>query len=152
MLPIDTGTVISILNLNSDDRIIATFEKHSPKAVLILKRLSDEGVWKNLQESRAGEDVQYSFMFAYCYYLLVSTVEFLNLKTLGEGIIKSTGIDEQSTELLTGTEIKSFKTNLEIQALELISEYLNQAGYDRLKELKTGKSKINKTGIKIAVI
>jgi len=152
MLPIDTGTVISILNLNSDERIIATFEKHSPKAVLILKRFSDEGVWKNLQESRAGEDVQYSFMFAYSYYLLVSTVEFLNLKTLGEGIIKSTGIDEQSTELLTGTEIKSFKTNLEIQALELISEYLNQAGYDRLKELKTGKSKINKTGIKIAVI
>jgi len=152
MLPIDTGTVISILNLNSDDRIIVTFEKHSPKAVLILKRFSDEGVWRNLQECRAEEDVQYSFMFAYSYYLLVSAVEFLNLKTLGEGIIKSTGIDEQSTELLTGTEIKTFKKNLEIQALELISEYLNQAGYDRLKELKTGKSKINQTGIKIAVI
>jgi hypothetical protein len=152
MLPIDTNTAISILNLNSDDRIIATFDQHAQKVVLLLKRITDEDIWNDLQADLADEDTQNSFKFAYSYYLLVSAVEFLNLKTLGEGIIKSTGIDQQSTELLTGSEIKAFKKNLEIQALELISEYLNEAGFDRLKELKTGKSKINQTGIKIAVI
>ncbi len=152
MLPVETSLAISILNLNSDDRIISTFDQHSPKAVLLLKRVTDDDIWNDLQSDIAVEDIQNSFKFAYCYYLLSSTVEFLNLKTLGEGIIKSTGIDQQSTELLTGSEIKSFKKNLEIQALELISEYLNTDGYDRLKELKIGSSKLNKTSIKIAVI
>jgi len=152
MLPIDTSIAISILNLNSDDRIISTFDQHSSKAVLLLKRVTDEDIWNDLQADIADEDIQNSFKFAYCNYLLASTVEFLNLKTLGEGIIKSTGIDQQATELLTGSEIKSFKKNLEIQALELIYEYLNSDGYDRLKELKIGSSNLNKTSIKIAVI
>ena len=152
MLPIDTPTATSILNLNSDERIIATFDQHAPKVVLLLKRITDEDIWNDLQADIADEDTQNSFKFAYSYYLLVSAVEFLNLKTLGEGIIKSTGIDQQSTELLTGSEIIAFKKNLEIQALELIIEYLNEAGFDRLKELKTGKSIINQTGIRMAVI
>ncbi|MCD4818660.1 MAG: hypothetical protein K8S23_08200 [Candidatus Cloacimonetes bacterium] len=152
MLPINTKTVIKVLNLSSDERIYSTFEEHSPLVMLWLKRVTDEDIWDELQQKTVEEDLQNSYKFAYCYYLLASTIEFLNLKTIGEGIIKTTGLDQQSTELLSGSEIQSFKKNLEIQALETILEYTNATGYDRLRELKLGTSKFRKTGIKATVI
>ena len=68
--------------------------------------------------------------------MLHSTTEFLNLKTLGEGIVKTVGLDQSATELLTGSEIDAFKANLERRALTLLRNYLNQCGMERLVELK----------------
>jgi hypothetical protein len=64
--------------------------------------------------------------------MLHSTCEFLNLKTLGEGIVKTVGLDQSATELLTGSEIDSFKANLELRALTGLRDYLNQQGQNRL--------------------
>jgi len=64
--------------------------------------------------------------------MLHSTAEFLNLKTLGEGIVKTVGLDQSATELLTGSEIDSFKANLELRALTGLRDYLNQQGQNRL--------------------
>jgi hypothetical protein len=64
--------------------------------------------------------------------MLYSTAEFLNLKTLGEGIVKTVGLDQSATELLTGGEIDSFKANLELRALTGLRDYLNQQGQNRL--------------------
>jgi len=150
--PLNTSTVIQILNLNNDERIINTFNAHGGRAVLWLKKVSEEDIWDAVQGDLGESDAEESYKFAYCYYLLVSTIQFLNLKTIGEGIIKTTGLDQQSTELLTGSEIQSFKKNLEIQALEVIEDYLNATGYDRLRELKLGTTKLKRTGTKAAVI
>lgn len=150
--PLNTSTVIQILNLSSDERITNTFTAHGGRAVLWLKKVSEEDTWDAVQGDLGESDAEESYKFAYCYYLLASTIQFLNLKTIGEGIIKTTGLDQQSTELLTGGEIRSFKKNLEIQALETIEDYLNATGYDRLRELKLGTTKLKRTGIKAAVI
>jgi len=64
--------------------------------------------------------------------MLHSTCEFLNLKTLGEEIVKTVGLDQSATELLTGSEIDSFKANLELRALTGLRDYLNQQGQNRL--------------------
>lgn len=59
-----------------------------------------------IQEDMPEEDpLLISFRFGFCFLTLHSTCEFLNLKTLGEGIIKTVGLDQSATELLTGSEI-----------------------------------------------
>jgi hypothetical protein len=67
--------------------------------------------------------------------MLHSTAEFLNLKTLGEGIVKTVGLDQSATELLTGGEIDALKANLELRALTILREYLSPIGMQRLEEL-----------------
>ncbi len=61
------------------------------------------------------------------------------MKTLGEGIVKTVGLDQSATELLTGSEIDAFKANIELRALTVLSSYLNQIGLDRLNELNPSK-------------
>jgi hypothetical protein len=79
--------------------------------------------------------------------MLHSTCEFLNLKTLGEGIVKTVGLDQSATELLTGSEIDAFKANLELRALTVLSSYLNQTGLDRLNELKPRQARPIRVGV-----
>jgi hypothetical protein len=79
--------------------------------------------------------------------MLHSTCEFLNLKTLGEGIVKTVGLDQSATELLTGSEIDTFKANLELRALTVLSSYLNQTGLDRLNELKPRTPRVIRVGV-----
>jgi len=79
--------------------------------------------------------------------MLHSTCEFLNLKTLGEGIFKTVGLDQSATELITGSEIDAFKANLELRALTVLSSYLNQTGLDRLNELKPRTPRVIRVGV-----
>ncbi|MDD2601101.1 MAG: hypothetical protein PHO37_18065 [Kiritimatiellae bacterium] len=88
-----------------------------------------------------------SFRFGFCFLMLQSTCEFLNLKTLGEGIVKTVGLDQSATELLTGSEIDAFKAKLELRALALLRNYLNQSGMDRLTELKPRLPKVLRAGV-----
>jgi len=88
-----------------------------------------------------------SFRFGFCFLMLHSTCEFLNLKTLGEGIVKTVGLDQSATELLTGSEIDAFKAKLELRALTLLRNYLNQSGMERLSELKPRLPKVLRAGV-----
>jgi len=88
-----------------------------------------------------------SFRFGFCFLMLQSTCEFLNLKTLGEGIVKTVGLDQAATELLTGSEIDAFKAKLELRALTLLRNYLNQSGMERLVELKPRLPKVLRAGV-----
>ena len=71
----------------------------------------------------------------------------LNLKTLGEGIVKTVGLDQSATELLTGSEIDAFKANLELRSLTILKSYLNPAGLDRLNELKPRQPRLIRVGV-----
>ena len=88
-----------------------------------------------------------SFRFGFCFLMLQSTCEFLNLKTLGEGIVKTVGLDQSATELLTGSEIDAFKANLELRALTILQSYLNSTGLDRLNELKPRQARAIRVGV-----
>ena len=85
--------------------------------------------------------------YATIILMLHSTCEFLNLKTLGEGIVKTVGLDQSATELLTGSEIDAFKANLELRALTGLRDYLNPNGMQRLDELKPRPPRAIRVGV-----
>lgn len=140
-IPIEVKTALKVLNLESELSANEVWSEHQANVLMWLEKVTLSNAYmKALNEEPDGFMYANQFKYAYCFYLFSSVLEFINLKTLGSGIIKTTGIDAQTTELLTGDEILSFKNNLEIRALESVSVCLSSYGKARLKELKYGKS------------
>jgi len=140
-IPVEVKTALKVLNLEPELSTNEVWSEHQANVLMWLEKVTLSNAYvKALNEEPESFMYANQFKYAYCFYLLSSVLEFINLKTLGSGIIKTTGIDAQTTELLTGDEILSFKNNLEIRALESVSVCLSAYGKARLKELKYGKS------------
>ena len=145
LIPINVETVLSVLNLPQDLADNQIFTEHQSNVMDWLSKVVKKDIYEIATTESHPDALLYatSFKFAYCFYMLSSVLEFINLKTLGSGIIKSTGIDDQSTDLLSGSEIQSFKNNLEIRALTNLSRHLSLYGLELLNELKFGKKEAN---------
>ena len=148
-IPVETSDVLAVLNLPKEmvDNVI--FKEHRGLVLETIRSL----VLENYYQDAIGHDYPdddpflISFRFGFCFLMLQSTCEFLNLKTLGEGIVKTVGLDQSATELLTGSEIDAFKANLELRALTILQAYLNLAGLDRLNELKPRQPRAIRVGV-----
>ena len=125
------------------------FKEHRGLVLETIRSLVLDNFYQDATRVDYPEDDPFliSFRFGYCFLMLQSTCEFLNLKTLGEGIVKTVGLDQSATELLTGSEIDTFKANLELRALTVLSSYLNQTGLDRLNELKPRTPRVIRVGV-----
>ena len=148
-IPVETDVMLAILNLPKEMANNGIFKEHQGLVMkmihtLVLQEHYDRATHDDLPEE---EPFLVSFRFGFCFLMLHSTAEFLNLKTLGEGIVKTVGLDQSATELLTGSEIDAFKAKLELRALTLLRNYLNQSGMDRLTELKPRLPKELKAGV-----
>lgn len=148
-IPVEVKDVITILNLPADMAENPIFSEHE---ALVLKRLAEICLEDDYNDAagddlEAGDAVYVAFRYGYAFLLLESVAEFLNLKTLGEGIVKSIGLDSSATELLTGAEIEDFKSKLEMRALGLLKGYLNEDGLGRLYELKPRPARLIKAGV-----
>jgi hypothetical protein len=148
-LPVEIPEVLSILNLPSELDTNPVFKNHKPLVLETIKGIVVDNFYQSAFDPRVGdEDPLYiAFRFAYCFYILHSTCEFLNLKTLGEGIVKTVGLDQSATELLTGAEIDAFKSKLELRALTVLSAYLNDAGKDRLGIISPRPPRVIRVGV-----
>jgi hypothetical protein len=148
-IPVETNEVLAVLNLPKEmaDNII--FKEHKGLVLETIRSLVLENYYQDATRIDYPDDDPFliSFRFGFCFLMLQSTCEFLNLKTLGEGIVKTVGLDQSATELLTGSEIDAFKANLELRALTLLRNYLNQSGMDRLTELKPRLPKVLRAGV-----
>ena len=148
-IPVEIDAILSILNLPKEMSNNGIFKEHQGLVMemihsLVLQEHYDRATHDDLPEE---EPFLVSFRFGFCFLMLHSTAEFLNLKTLGEGIVKTVGLDQSATELLTGGEIDALKTNLELRALVAIQSYLNNAGLDRLNELKPRPARSIRVGV-----
>ena len=148
-IPVDTKEVLAVLNLPKEMANNSIFKEHQGLVLemihsLVLQEHYDRATHDDLPEE---EPLLVSFRFGFCFLMLHSTCEFLNLKTLGEGIVKTVGLDQSATELLTGSEIDAFKAKLELRALTLLRNYLNQSGMERLTELKPRLPKVLRAGV-----
>ncbi|MDP3115464.1 MAG: hypothetical protein Q8M98_11950 [Candidatus Cloacimonadaceae bacterium] len=148
-IPITAYVMTSVLNLPTEMHEKPIFSEHSQLVIELIRSVVQEEYYLNAVYPSVymGEAYYTSFRFGYCFYMLYSTCEFLNLKTLGEGIVKSVGLDQSATELLTGAEIDAFKFNLEKRALQSLSPYLSQVGKDRLEQLSPKVSKKFRAGV-----
>ena len=148
-IPVETSDVLAVLNLPKEMADNVIFKEHRGLVLETIRSL----VLDNYYQDAIGHDYPdddpflISFRFGFCFLMLQSTCEFLNLKTLGEGIVKTVGLDQSATELLTGSEIDAFKANLELRALTLLRDYLNQSGMERLVELKPRLPKVLRAGV-----
>ena len=148
-IPVETNAMLAILNLPKEMGDNGIFKEHRGLVMemihsLVLQEHYDHAIHDDLPEE---EPFLISFRFGFCFLMLHSTAEFLNLKTLGEGIVKTVGLDQSATELLTGSEIDAFKAKLELRALTLLRNYLNQSGMERLTELKPRLPKVLRAGV-----
>ena len=148
-IPVETDVMLAILNLPKEMFNNGIFKEHQGLVLemihsIVLREHYDRATHDDLPEE---EPFLVSFRFGFSFLMLHSTAEFLNLKTLGEGIVKTVGLDQSATELLTGSEIDAFKANLELRALTILHTYLNPAGLDRLNELKPRQPRAIRVGV-----
>jgi len=148
-IPVETIDLLAVLNLPREMADNVIFKEHKGIVMETIRSLVLDNFYQDATRIDYPEDdpLLISFRFGFCFLMLQSTCEFLNLKTLGEGIVKTIGLDQSATELLTGSEIDAFKAKLELRALTLLRNYLNQSGMDRLTELKPRLPKELKAGV-----
>ncbi len=151
-IPVTTADVLKMLNLPADMSTNDIFELHSPLVLKMLSEYTTEDAYAEAlddEEAEPGEDeavvyttLQTAFRFGYAFLMLNSTCEFLNLKTVGQGIVKTIGLDSSATALLTGGEIDAFKDSLETRALTLLKAYLSPVGIARMDALNPKPRKL----------
>lgn len=160
-IPVSVADALKMLNLPSDLAGNQIFEQHSPIVIDELEYFTTEDDFEDatedieVAEPEEGEEpdaveysaLQTSFRLAYAFLLLKSTLEFLNLKTVGQGIVKVVGMDSSATELLTGGEIGAMQDALEIRALKAVRKYLSNEGRARLEDLMPRKARLVKAGV-----
>lgn len=148
-IPVETNDLLAVLNLPKEMSDNFIFKEHKGLILETIRSLVLENYYQDATRNDYPEDDPFliSFRIEYCFLMLQSTCEFLNLKTLGEGIVKTAGLDQSATELLTGSEIDAFKANLELRALSVLSSYLNPTGLDRLNELKPRQARPIRVGV-----
>ncbi len=148
-IPVETSDVLAVLNLPKEMADNVIFKEHRGLVLETIRSIVLENYYQDATRNDYPDDDPFliSFRFGYSFLMLQSTCEFLNLKTLGEGIVKTVGLDQSATELLTGSEIDAFKAKLELRALTLLRNYLNQSGMERLVELKPRLPKVLKAGV-----
>ena len=148
-IPVEIDAMLAILNLPKEMGDNSIFKEHRTLVLEMVRSVVlPEHYTRAIQEDMPEEEpFLVSFRFGFCFLMLHSTAEFLNLKTLGEGIVKTVGLDQSATELLTGSEIDAFKANLELRALTILQAYLNSTGLDRLNELKPRQARAIRVGV-----
>jgi len=148
-IPVEIDAMLAVLNLPKEMGDNGIFKEHRTLVLEIVRSVVlPEHYTRAIQDDMPEDDpFLISFRFGFCFLMLHSTCEFLNLKTLGEGIVKTVGLDQSATELLTGSEIDAFKANLELRALTILQAYLNPAGLDRLNELKPRQPRAIRVGV-----
>ena len=148
-IPVETIDLLAVLNLPKEMTDNVIFKEHKGLVMETIRSLVLDNFYQEATRIDYPDDDPFliSFRFGYCFLMLQSTCEFLNLKTLGEGIVKTVGLDQSATELLTGSEIDAFKAKLELRALTLLRNYLNQSGMERLVELKPRLPKVLRAGV-----
>lgn len=153
IIPVPVIEALATLNLPADLASNALFQEHSPLVMALLESCLEPESYASLigegeDEDEPSDSLATNVRAAFCFLLLASTVEFLNLKTVGEGIVKVVGLDASQTALLTGAEIEALQNRLTRRALSSLTPWLSADGHATLaSSFPTGPS-----GLRVAVI
>jgi hypothetical protein len=147
-IPVEPKALCAMLNLPDEMAGKPIFDQHVGLVLRHLERITQADALKDaFEDLREDDPIYIGFRFGYAFLMLASVAEFLNLKTLGEGIVKTIGFDAQVTELLTGAEIEAFKNGIEKRALISLQPWLNECGLDRLEQLSPRPARRFRIGV-----
>ncbi|MDP3114213.1 MAG: hypothetical protein Q8M98_05480 [Candidatus Cloacimonadaceae bacterium] len=92
-IPVEIDAMLSILNLPKEMGDNGIFKEHKAVVMETIRTLVlPEHYNRAIQDDMPEEEpFLISFRFGFCFLMLHSTCEFLNLKTLGEGLVKTVG-------------------------------------------------------------
>ena len=149
-IPVPVPYALNALNLPADMAKNPVFQEHEPLVMAELEICLEPEAYASLTDGAEppSEFLEVAAKGAYCFLLLASTLEFLNLKTVGEGIVKVIGLDASHTDLLTGEEIEAFRARLYRRALGSLTSWLSPRGH----EIYAMSFPSGTAGIRIAVI
>lgn len=133
-LPITNADALAVLNLPDKARITALFEKHKSGVLSRLALVSDSDVWEEMisADGSPTNEEKAAYLLAYSYTLLSRTALLLNLRTVGEGIVRSAGFQDSRESLLDIKSTEEMSNKLDELSLIAIEAYLNSYG---LREL-----------------
>jgi len=142
VIPVVQADVLKTLNLtdlNSKTGITDLFTAHQPGVMLWLQTNTTEVSYAEAADDSPSAAISVAFKLAYGLIMLNKTMEFLNLNTIGKGIIESTGMDAHKSQLITQSTIEKKKKALELQALRYLSAYLSDEGKRQLINIEGRK-------------
>jgi hypothetical protein len=114
-IPVEVKDVITILNLPADMADNPIFSEHEARVMRRMAEITIDDDYNVAVEDNLNEDdpLYVAFRYSYAFLLLESVAEFLNLKTLGEGIVKARA-GFIYYRAANGSKIEAFKAKLEI--------------------------------------
>lgn len=144
MIPVPIAEALAGLNLPADVANNPIFGEHAPLVMNYLERVMLPEPFELVSRPKEEKTVILEPIIkqVYGFLLLASTLEFLNINTLGQGIIKVIGLDATQTALLSGAEVEAMRRRLTRRALRAIVNWLNEEGLAELHELEPGPGKL----------
>ncbi len=140
VIPMTTGRLLEVINLPQAMKVNKIWETEQVAAINYLSRYLLPDYLSFLETGDGDFPVAAGKLgemaVGKCTYGLA--LPLLNLHTAGKGIVKKTGIEDNATELLTVGETTEYSKVLKREALESVSEYLNERGKTALKDFKSG--------------
>lgn len=145
-LPPSGSDFCKMMNLPIDMADNPLWALHSSYIMIMIARYASEDAMEDA-ETYTPEDPEegadqvinspyyHPLRLAYSYFLLSQTAHLLNLKTIGQGIVKTIGLDASATELLTGSEMDLLACTFELKALSALGDFISHEGVMRLREI-----------------
>lgn len=127
-LPITISKIKEITNLQDISRTDA-LESHFSVALRWLAKYTNEDDYAAVTDGTDTDAARAdSFQMAFAYVVVYYALPLLNMKTVGDGIVRTTGSLQNQVQLLSNDEIKSMQNQFRQNALEMLEPYLNRAG------------------------
>lgn len=146
VIPLSASDFLATVNLPADTKT-AFFTAHMPRALGWIEGITESDAFEQATDEDGSDDeaLTAAFRLGFAFYLLSETVELLNLKTIGAGIVTSTGFDSSRSELLSVDNVAKLRQMLERRALESLQSYLNPQGTLCLMSLQEPRKRMRVT-------
>ncbi len=140
VIPLTVERIVNLTGLNGSLKSNPLWVPHHTAAVAELEKYLypeycdylETGVSETYESHEATLGEMAAAMFT-----LKRVMPLMNLNTVGSGFVQKTGIDADSTEILSHDSLGKYIKTIEYQALLTIEPYLNDLGLQRLKQLNT---------------
>lgn len=142
-IPVEVNSFLESVNLSdlkNKTRVTNLFNAHQPSVLKQIENYTTDESYSEATSETAGLAIANAFKFAFNLLTLRSILPFLNLNTAGSGVVSSTGIDQNKTNLLSHDQVQKIQRSHELEALKMLNPYLSEEGKIQLVNL-SGKKK-----------